>query len=62
MEKSYESRAFVQSALAANLPIEVMNHPDGQHAFDMLDADDRSREIIARTVTFVQTHLGGADY
>jgi acetyl esterase/lipase len=49
--------AFVQAALRANLPIELMNHPNGRHGFDILDADDRSREIIARTVTFVQTHL-----
>jgi len=53
--------SFVQAALAANLPIELMNHLRGQHAFDILDADDRSREIIARTVTFVQMHLGEAE-
>jgi acetyl esterase/lipase len=53
--------AFVQGALAANLPIEVMNHPHGRHAFDILDADDRSREIIARTVAFVQAHLGSRE-
>jgi acetyl esterase/lipase len=53
--------AFIQAALRANLPLEVMNHPAGRHAFDVLDADDRSREIIARTVTFVRTHLGEAE-
>jgi hypothetical protein len=49
---------FVQAALAANLPIDVMNHPQGRHAIDILDDDDRSRELIARTVMFVRAHLG----
>jgi acetyl esterase/lipase len=52
--------AFVQAALAANLPIDVMNHPQGRHAFDILDDDNRSREIIARTVAFIRAHLGAA--
>jgi acetyl esterase/lipase len=49
---------FVQRALAANVPLDVMNHPAGQHGFDVMDEDDRSREIIARTITFLKTHLG----
>jgi acetyl esterase/lipase len=48
---------FVMEALAANLQIEVMNHNRGQHSFDVLDDDDRSREIIARAVAFLQAHL-----
>jgi acetyl esterase/lipase len=48
---------FVQRALAANAPLDLMNHPAGQHGFDAMDDDDRSREIIARTITFLQTHL-----
>ena len=49
---------FVQAALAKNLTIEVMNHPQGRHAFDILDADARSREIIQRALDFLRTHLG----
>jgi len=48
---------FVQEALAGNAPLELMNHPAGRHGFDILDDDDRSREIIARAVAFAQAHV-----
>jgi acetyl esterase/lipase len=48
--------AFVAKALAANATLDVLNHPRGRHGFDVLDADDRSREIIARTLEFVRAH------
>ena len=48
---------FVQEALAGNAMLDVMNHPAGRHGFDILDDDDRSREIIARAVAFAQTHV-----
>jgi acetyl esterase/lipase len=50
---------FVQEALARNVSLELMTHPAGQHGFDVLDDDDRSREIIARTVDFLKHHLAG---
>jgi acetyl esterase/lipase len=48
---------FVQEALARNAPLELMTHPAGQHGFDILDDDDRSREIIARTLDFLTRRL-----
>jgi acetyl esterase/lipase len=48
---------FVQEALARNAPLELMTHPAGQHGFDILDDDDRSREIIARTLDFLKRRL-----
>ncbi|MEA2604649.1 MAG: hypothetical protein QOF89_5641 [Acidobacteriota bacterium] len=48
--------AFVARALAANALIDVLNHPRGHHGFDVLDDDDRSREILARTIDFVRSH------
>jgi acetyl esterase/lipase len=48
---------FVQEALARNAPLEVMTHPAGQHGFDILDDDDRSREIIRRTLDFLKGRL-----
>jgi acetyl esterase/lipase len=48
---------FVQEALARNAPLELFTHPTGQHGFDILDDDERSREIIARTVEFLRHHL-----
>lgn len=52
--------AFVQEALRRNASIEVMNHPNGRHGFDILDPDARSREIIARAFEFLKTHLAVA--
>jgi acetyl esterase/lipase len=49
--------AFVQAALALNAPIELVNHPEGQHGFDILDDSERSRDIIARTVAFIRGQL-----
>lgn len=49
---------FIAAALARNAPVEAMNHPEGRHGFDILDDDSRSREIAARTVEFLRTHLG----
>jgi acetyl esterase/lipase len=48
---------FVAEALAHDLTLDVMTHPGGQHAFDILDDDRRSREIIARTLAFLVERL-----
>jgi len=47
---------FVQLALSRNLTVEVVNHATGHHAFDIEDNNDRSREIIKRTIEFIKTH------
>ncbi len=48
---------FVRLALAHNAAIEVINHPDGEHGFDFRNDDARSREIIRRTLAFMQQSL-----
>jgi acetyl esterase/lipase len=48
---------FVREALAANATLDLAAHPNGQHGFDILDDDERSREIIARAIGFARTHL-----
>jgi acetyl esterase/lipase len=48
---------FIARALALNETIEVMNHLGGRHGFDILDDDDRSREIIARALEFIKAHI-----
>lgn len=48
--------AFIAAALSKNLTIEILNHPNGQHAFDVLDDDQRTREVIRRTLEFLKTH------
>ena len=48
---------FIAAALAANAPVTVVNHPSGEHGFDMLNDDDRSREIIRGVLEFLRTYL-----
>ncbi len=47
---------FVQAAVAKNAAIDFSNHPTGQHGFDVLDDNERTREIIKRTLEFIKTH------
>ncbi len=49
--------AFIALALDQNVNLTVINHPTGQHAFDILNDNMRSREIIQATLTFMQEHL-----
>jgi acetyl esterase/lipase len=51
---------FVREAKARNAPVQVIEHPTGQHAFDVRDDDDRSREIIAEAVKFIALHTAAA--
>ena len=48
---------FLREALAAGVPLELLNHPTGQHGFDIMDDDARSKEILARTLEFLKNHL-----
>jgi acetyl esterase/lipase len=49
--------SFISEALAQNVTLTVMNHPTGQHGFDILDPQTRSDEIIEMTLEFLQNHL-----
>jgi dienelactone hydrolase len=40
-------------AITQNAPITLLNHPAGHHAFELVDDDDGTREIINRTLEFV---------
>jgi acetyl esterase/lipase/DNA-binding beta-propeller fold protein YncE len=50
--------AFVTAALDSGVDLEVLAHPRGRHAFDILDDDERSRAVIRRTVAFLRESLG----
>ncbi|MGH7599603.1 MAG: hypothetical protein ACREOI_24875 [bacterium] len=52
---------FVKNALARELNLEFINYLEGQHAFDILDDNDRSRKIIKQTLDFLITHLTAKD-
>jgi dienelactone hydrolase len=43
---------FVRLSLTRNNPFELVNYPEGQHAFDMLDNNETSKRIIVETVGF----------
>jgi acetyl esterase/lipase len=47
---------FVQAAMASGITLDVMNHAAGHHGFDIEDDNDRSREIIKRTLDFIKAH------
>jgi hypothetical protein len=49
---------FLVKALTCNLPITFVNHSLAPHAFDLFDDSETSREIIKRTLAFLQFHLG----
>jgi len=44
---------FLQTALTNNMTIDFSNHAEGHHAFDILDDNERTREIIRRTIDFI---------
>ena len=51
--------AFVAEALRRNAPLTFANHPEGAHAFDIVDDGARTREIIGMTVAFLKSALNG---
>ena len=48
---------FLETALRRNLAVELFNHPQGDHAFDVRNDGPRTREVIARTIDFFRWHL-----
>jgi hypothetical protein len=45
--------AMVATALSANAPVTVINHAAGYHSFEMTNLDDMSREVMDRTLDFI---------
>ena len=48
---------FVHLASERNIPITFMNHPTGEHGFDIFNDDARTCEIIKASLAFVHVHL-----
>jgi dienelactone hydrolase len=48
---------FVAKALARNLPLTVVNHATGPHAFDTADDSETTREIVTQILSFMRRHL-----
>jgi acetyl esterase/lipase len=50
---------FVGAAREGGLPVELVEHPEGHHAFDVLDDTDASRDAIRRVLEFLRRRLIG---
>jgi len=48
---------FIPMALDADVDLELINYLEGHHAFDIVDDNDRSRDIIRKTLDFFKNHL-----
>lgn len=49
--------AFVVAGLAKNITLELFTLPEGQHGFDLMNDDARTREALARTIEFLKARL-----
>lgn len=45
---------FVELALKKNVSLDLVNHPTGHHGFDVEDNNERSREILKRTIEWLK--------
>src|SRR5262249_9815939 len=48
---------FVTAALVLNLPVTVINHALGPHAFDLFDDSRIACDIVKQMLAFLQLHL-----
>jgi hypothetical protein len=48
----------IAAGLARNLPVSLVNHPGGVHAFDLEEDSAASRGIIRQVSSFLRLHLG----
>lgn len=48
---------FVDEANRLGANVQLIYHPQGHHAFDVLDGGDTSREIIQKTLAFITEHV-----
>ncbi|HZB46749.1 MAG TPA: tetratricopeptide repeat protein, partial [Pyrinomonadaceae bacterium] len=48
---------FMKAAVEEEVPVTFVNYVGGQHAFDLLDDTERTREIIRQTIDFLKFNL-----
>ena len=48
---------FIRQGLIENLPMTVVNHAEGPHAFDLFDDSRTSRDVVRQTLRFLRQHL-----
>lgn len=49
--------AFMFEARRSQAPVDLLVHPNGRHAFDVVDDVDESRALIEATIAFMKKHL-----
>jgi hypothetical protein len=49
--------SFIRHGLIENLPMTLVNHAEGPHAFDLFDDSRTSRDILRQTLRFLRQHL-----
>jgi dienelactone hydrolase len=52
---------FAARALAADLPVSLVNHPTGVHAFELAAASAAARAAVEQTLAFLRSHLYAGD-
>ena len=48
---------FVAGALERNLPLTLIHHAQGPHAFDLVDDSEKTRTAVGQTLAFLGAHL-----
>lgn len=48
---------FLREAVRQNINLEFINYVEGEHGFDVVNDQERTREIIKRTLDFIKSHL-----
>jgi hypothetical protein len=52
---------FIRQGLIENLPITLVNHAEGAHAFDLFEDSRASRDVVRLTLRFLRQHLTAED-
>jgi len=57
VELNQEIEDFRRQAAASGVTLAILEHPQGEHAFDIRNDDQTSRDIVHRTLQFIELHL-----
>ncbi len=52
--------ALSSAAVKQNAPVTLLNYPGGHHAFELVDDNDATREVIDRTFAFLKSAMSPA--
>lgn len=53
---------FVRRAESRALEVEMVEHPTGPHAFDVMDDSDASRRVIRRVLAFLKERMHASEF